>query len=311
MDVGVVLPTYRRLASPANIVRAARLAEDLGFESVWTTDHVVVPAEQEDLFGRTVYDPLATLAYVAGFTSRVKLGVAVLVVPYRHPLPLAKTLATLDQLSGGRVVLGAGLGWLPGEFEALGLDVRRRASLTEDGLQAMRACWRSETPSHRGPHFAFDGVLFAPRPVGDLPVWIGGVSDAALERAARLGEGWISDGQTFEELTASLQVLDRRLAEAGRDRSGFTVALRTGLQVVDAADAVTASRAVRGHMGGQAAEPLGRTPFRGTADEVAADLAHASALGVDHLVFEFPIARGEESMDLFEPLAELRIRADV
>jgi probable F420-dependent oxidoreductase len=311
MEIGVVLPTYRRLASPDNIVRAARLAEELGFESVWTTDHVVIPMEQEDLFGRAIYDPLATLAYVAGLTSRVRLGVAVLVVPYRHPLPLAKTLATLDQLSSGRVIVGAGLGWLPDEFRALGLDVRQRAGLTDDALQAMRTCWENETPSHRGPHYSFDGVLFAPRPAQPrLPVWIGGVSEAALKRAVRLGQGWISDGQTFEELTARLRALDLRLAEDGRDRSGFTVALRTGLQVVGQADAVTGSQAVRGHLGDQQ-EAVGRTPFRGTADQVAADLAQAAALGVDHLVFEFPIARGEESMDLFQPLAEIRRRAGV
>lgn len=311
MEIGIVLPTYRRLASPDNIVRAARLAEKLGFESVWTTDHIVIPADQEDLFGRVFYDPLATLAYVAGVTSTVKLGVAVLVVPYRHPLPLAKTLATLDQLSGGRVIVGAGLGWLPAEFKALGLNVRRRASLTEDTLQAMRTCWENETPSHRGPHYAFDGVLFAPHPAQSrLPMWIGGVSQAALDRAVRLGEGWISDGQTFEELTASLAALDRRLAADGRERSGFTVALRTGLQIVGSAEAVTASRAVRGHLGSEA-RSVGRTPFRGTANEVAADLSRAAALGLDHLVFEFPIARGEESMDLFEPLAEIRRRAGV
>src|SRR5205823_7083077 len=112
LRVGVVLPTYRRLANPANIKRAAELSEALGFDSVWVTDHIVVPAASVEAFGPTFFEAVTTMAYVAGFTSRVLIGAAILIVPYRHPLLLAKMLASADQLSGGRLIVGAGLGWL-------------------------------------------------------------------------------------------------------------------------------------------------------------------------------------------------------
>jgi len=121
LRVGVVLPTYRRLANPANIKRAAELSESLGFDSVWVTDHIVVPAASVEAFGPTFFEAVTTMAYVAGITTRVLIGAAILIVPFRHPLLLAKMLASADQLSGGRLIVGAGLGWLEAESELMGL----------------------------------------------------------------------------------------------------------------------------------------------------------------------------------------------
>jgi probable F420-dependent oxidoreductase len=300
--VGVVLPTYRLLASAGNIKRAAQLSESLGFDSVWVTDHVVVPAANVDTFGATFFEAVTTMAYVAGITSRVQIGAAILIVPYRHPLLLAKMLASADQLSGGRVIAGVGLGWLEAESQLMGVPHRERARIADEDLAIIRACWNGET----------EGFHFAPRPHANrhLPVLVGGASKAALRRAVRLGDGWIGDTLTFEELEASIAELERQAADAGRRRQDITIAMRTGLQVAGDASQVTDSPSESGWKTGELAV-AGRAPFRGLRSEVVADFRRAAQLGVDHLVFEFPVSRGEESMDLFETLASIRDEAGV
>lgn len=312
LRVGVVLPTYRRLANPANIKRAAELSESLGFDSVWVTDHIVVPAASVEAFGPTFFEAVTTMAYVAGFTSRVLIGAAILIVPYRHPLLLAKMLASADQLSGGRLIVGAGLGWLDTESELMGVPHKRRARIADEALAAMRACWDSDTPEFAGEIYSFSGLHFSPRPHAGrrLPVLVGGASSAALRRAARLGDGWIGDGLTFEELEASLAQLTRELAETGRQLAEFEVAMRTGLQVVEDAEEITESPSEQGWKS-EEFKSGGRAPFRGLRSEVVADFRKAAALGVNHLVFEFPVSRGEESMYLFETLASIREEASV
>jgi len=312
MKVGVVLPTYRRLASAANIRRAAKLSEELGFDSVWVTDHVIVPETSMDAFGPSFFEAVSVMAFVAGITSRVEIGAAILIVPYRHPLLLAKALASVDQLSGGRVIVGAGLGWLETESVLMGIPHRRRARITDEALGVMRACWESERPEFSGEHFQFSGFHFAPRPHEDrrLPVLIGGASSAALRRVARFGDGWIGDGLTFEELEASLAGLREALQAEGRDPDSIEVAMRTGLQVATSSAEVTETPSEMGWKTGEFVA-AGRTPFRGLREEVVADFRRASELGVSHLVFEFPVSRGEESMDLFDTLASIRKEANV
>jgi probable F420-dependent oxidoreductase len=312
VKVGVVLPTYRRLASPENIKRAAMLSESLGFDSVWVTDHVVVPSASVDAFGPAFYEGMAVMSYLAGITSRVQIGAAILIVPYRHPLVLAKMLATADQLSGGRLILGAGLGWLESESTLLGVPHGRRAAIADEALGAMRACWENDEPEFHGEIYDFAGFHFAPRPYENrrLPILIGGASTAALRRAARFGDGWIGDGQTFEELEVALAQLSRELKAQGRSLDEMEVAMRTGLQVAADRTAITESPSEQGWKSAEFVT-AGRTPFRGIREEVVADFKRAAALGVGHLVFEFPVSRGEESMELFETLAGIREEANV
>lgn len=314
LRVGVVLPTYRRLASAENIRRAAELSETLGFDSVWVTDHVVVPAGSVDAFGPTFFEGVTTMAYVAGITTRVSIGAAILIIPYRHPLLLAKMLATADQLSGGRLIVGAGLGWLEAESELMGVAHRKRGRIADEALAVMRSCWEDEKPALSGETDGLSGFHFAPRPYAGrrLPVLIGGASVAALRRAARLGDGWIGDGLTFEELEASLAQFRKELAAADRRIEDVEIAMRTGLQVVERAEEVTGSPSEMGWKTGDfKSGGNDRTPFRGLREQVVGDFRRAAELGVDHLVFEFPVSRGEESMELFETLAELRAAAGV
>ena len=312
VKVGVVLPTYRRLASAANITRAAASSESLGFDSVWVTDHVVVPSDSLESFGKDFYEAVSVMAYVAGVTQRVQIGAAILIVPYRHPLLLAKMISTIDQLSRGRVVLGAGLGWLEAESRLMGVPHRKRARVADETLSVMRACWESDEPEFYGDVHDFEGFHFAPRPYEGrrLPILVGGATTAALRRAVRLGDGWIGDDQTFEEMEASLGQLRRELHDAGRSLDGFEVAARTGLQVVADRAAITASPSEKGWKSDEFVT-AGRTPFRGLRSEVVADFRRAADLGVNHLVFEFPVSRGEESMELFEELASIREEAGV
>jgi probable F420-dependent oxidoreductase len=312
LKVGVVLPTYRRLASAENILRAATLSESVGLDSVWVTDHVVVPSSSVEAFGPAFFEAVTVMAYVAGVTRKVQIGAAILIVPYRHPLLLAKMLSSVDQLSGGRVIVGAGLGWLESESRLLGVPHRRRARVADEALAVMRECWEADQPAFRGDIFQLEGFHFAPKPYGErrLPILVGGASTAALKRAVRFGDGWIGDGQTFEELEMSLAQLARELEVVGRRPDEMEIAMRAGLQVVADRDAVTESPSEKGWKSEEFVT-AGRTPFRGVRDEVIADFRRAAALGVGHLVFEFPVSRGEESMDLFETLAEIRAEAGV
>jgi probable F420-dependent oxidoreductase len=312
LKVGAVLPTYRRLATVENIRRAAQLAESLGFDSVWVTDHVVVPAPSVESFGATFYEAVTVMSFLAGITSRVQIGAAILIVPYRHPLVLAKMLATADRLSGGRLIVGAGLGWLETESALLGVPHRKRARIADESLAVMRACWENDQPEFHGEFFDVGGFHFAPRPHANrrLPILVGGASTAALRRAARFGDGWIGDGQTFEELEVSLARLSQELEAQGRSLGGMEVAMRAGLQVVSDREAITESPSEKGWKS-QEFVTAGRTPFRGLREEVIADFKRAAGLGVGHLVFEFPVSRGEESMDLFETLASIREESGV
>jgi probable F420-dependent oxidoreductase len=312
LKVGVILPTYRRLASVENIRLAAQLSESLGFDSVWVTDHVVVPASSVEAFGPSFYEAVTVMSYVAAMTSRVQIGAAILIVPYRHPLLLAKMLATADQLSEGRMILGAGLGWLESESTLMGVRHSRRARIADEALGAIRACWEADQPEFHGDVYDFAGFHFAPRPHANrrLPIYIGGASTAALRRAALFGDGWIGDGQTFEELEVALGQLAKELAAQGRKVSEIEVAMRTGLQVVADPTTITESPSEQGWKSAEFVT-AGRSPFRGVREEVVADFRRAAELGVGHLVFEFPVSRGEESMALFETLADIRTEAGV
>src|SRR5437868_7818845 len=135
MKFGVAVPNYRKLASPENLITISKRCEELGFDSLWVTDHVVVPAPYREMFGSTVFDPLSVLAFLAAHTERVELGPAVLVIPYRHPVVVAKQLATIDNLSGGRLILGTGCGWAREEFDVLGVPYDERGPITDEYMR--------------------------------------------------------------------------------------------------------------------------------------------------------------------------------
>src|ERR1700722_2657268 len=191
MQLGIHLPQIGRKAGPDGIRRAAIQAEELGFHDVWTSEHIITPAGAMYPPSPLFYDPVLSLAWAAAYTTRVRLGTSVLVLPMRHPLPLAKELATLQNLSGGRFILGAGVGWLEAEFDALGVPFKERGRRMDEGIAMMRAVWTQDpvTFDSRWIPAKVQDMRAQPQPVVPIPIWIGGSSDAAIRRALRL-DGW-------------------------------------------------------------------------------------------------------------------------
>jgi probable F420-dependent oxidoreductase len=190
MRLGVHLPQYGRAAGPEAIARVARQAEELGFDDVWVSDHLAIPDGMQ-YPPSFLYEPLQTLAWAGAATTRVGLGTSVLILPYRHPLLLAKEVASLDQLSGGRVTVGAGSGWLEGEFDALGVPFAERGVRSDEAVDVLRACWDGADPvSYLGQTVQMTAMKVRPKPAHRIPIWIGGASPPALRRALERGDGW-------------------------------------------------------------------------------------------------------------------------
>ena len=220
MKFGIHLPQFGRIAGPEAIQRAAVRAEELGFDDVWASDHLAAPA-QGTYVPSHFYEPVITLTWAAAITQRVGIGTSVLVLPYRHPLHLAKELATLDRLSGGRLIAGAAAGWLEAEFEALGVPFSERGSRTDEALDVLRACWEQDPVNFEGPRVRLNDLRVRPQPGRRIPIWIGGASDAALRRAVRAGDGWHG---TFMGPEETQPILSRLRAE--RPEEDFILSMR-------------------------------------------------------------------------------------
>ncbi|MDE0038742.1 MAG: TIGR03619 family F420-dependent LLM class oxidoreductase [Gammaproteobacteria bacterium] len=194
MHVGTTLRNMGDQSTPGTMSVCALAAEQAGLESIWVVDHIAIPpGNAEGSNGRYV-DPLVSLAWLAGITTRIRLGVGVLILPYRPPVPTAKQLASIQELSGGRLLFGAGIGWMDPEFRALGVDRHRRGRLADDALAFIRACFDNDEVTANGQTF-----LFRPRPVRP-PIYVGGSPPHALKRAAKFGDGWLPVGMTPERL---------------------------------------------------------------------------------------------------------------
>lgn len=238
MRFGLVLPHFRHVASPEVVQQVARDCEDLGYHSIWVTDHVVLPTPYVERFGTVIYEPLMLLGYLAAATRRIVLGTSVIVVPYRNPLFLAKALATADVLSGGRLLLGVAAGWCKEEFDSLGVSFERRGDITDETLRILKAMWSSETPSFQGEFWSFRDVAVLPHPVQrpHPPLWVGGNSARARRRAVELGDGWQPTRPLPADVRQGWEHL-RRLAErAGRALDGFVVSARTPLKFAPGAE---------------------------------------------------------------------------
>jgi probable F420-dependent oxidoreductase len=185
---GVILPNYGKDATPDAIRRTAELAEELGFDSVWTTEHIIVGPEGVDPYGR-VYDPLVTLGWIAGRTERVGLGTSIVLVPLHNPMHLAKEVATLQELSGGRFMLGVGMGWHEDEYEFMGVPFKGRGRRANEAIRLMLALWSGER-DFEGEHWSFHDATAEPHPSPQPEIWVGGSSEPAIRRVLELGDVW-------------------------------------------------------------------------------------------------------------------------
>jgi probable F420-dependent oxidoreductase len=296
VEFGVSLPGRGPLAGLDVVLKIAEKADALRYGSLFVTDHVVMPVSSAKStypyttsgqfpggLAQDYLEPLVVLSHLAHATKRPRLGVSVLVVPYRNPLLAAKMLATVDVLSKGRVVLGAGVGWLREEFEALGAPpFEERGRVTDEYIKLMRAAWTTDPVTFDGKYYPVRDVHVLPKPVQRpaIPVWIGGHTDAAVRRAGTLGDGWHPIGMrppallTPDEYAAKVKQLHDAARRAGRDPKAITLTIRVPMEVrAKSAKAAAGDR------------PL----FQGTADEVIADIRRYQALGVSHFVFDHTV----------------------
>jgi probable F420-dependent oxidoreductase len=225
------------LADPATLADVARLAEDLGYHSVFLADHVVLPRRLASRYPYTKdgsfpydpdqdwLDPMVGLGYLAGRTTTLRLGTSITVLPMRHPIITAKQIATADHLSGGRVIFGVGAGWMAEEFALLGASFHDRGRRLDEYLRLLKVLWTEDRPHFAGEYFRVSDCGFAPKPAQKphVPVWVGGESPAALRRAAQLGDGWHSAGTSLADLPRALGLLREALDAAGRSQRDFVI----------------------------------------------------------------------------------------
>lgn len=234
--------TYGKRGGATDLVAVAERAELLGFDSVWVNDHIFMPAairarypyNESGVAGfayrQDIYDPLAVMAAIAVRTKRVSIGTSVLIIPYRNPLVLAKMLATLDQLSHGRIILGSGVGWMEDEFDALGIGdyYSVRGTVTDEWIRICIEMWTSEGPaSYEGRFHSFSGVGASPKPVQKphIPIWVGGSGAVAHRRVARYGSGYHTISSTPEQIREQIDSVNRELEKRGRDPSEIEVSM--------------------------------------------------------------------------------------
>jgi probable F420-dependent oxidoreductase len=227
MRSGIYVRNMGPQSAPATLLACARAAEDAGIDDLWVADHIAIPPDDAEGSGGRYLDPLATLAYLAAATTRIGLGTGVLVLPYRPPLATAKWIATVQELSGGRLNLGVGAGWMEAEFRAVGVAPKRRGAITDATLEFLSRCFAADEVESNGQR-----MLFLPRPKRP-PIFVGGGAPQALRRAARFGDGWMPTGAEPEQLRPVIAELRAAMAAAGK--ASTEVVLVTRLPLADPA----------------------------------------------------------------------------
>ena len=232
MKFGIAVPNFGLYANREQILEISGLAEELRYDSLWVSDHVVIPVPHK-VFGDTFHDPLVTLAYIAAVTDKLELGTSVMVLPYRNPLVLGKMVSTLDTLSRGRVILGVGTGWIEGEFEALGVNFKERGKVTDEYIEILKELWTSENPEYNGKYLEFSNIKFLPKPERKPhpPIWVGGESAGAMKRAVKYGDGWHPVGLTPEAFREKAEYLKSLLPADKKD--DFVLSLRRNIEIND------------------------------------------------------------------------------
>jgi probable F420-dependent oxidoreductase len=296
MEFGWHLPCYGTLATRENLMLVAREAEARGFESVFVSDHVASPFEPTTPHGYTFpvrptdafLDPLTALALVAAVTEHVKLGTSVLVLPHRHPVLTAKIIATLDSLSGGRVIVGAGVGSLRDEIELFGVPYDRRGAWSDEALGVMPRCWADERSKHDGEFFRFDDVGCYPKPAQEPhpPLWIGGGTPAAYRRVARFGDGFHAAWSTPEVMREQVREVWKACSDIGRLGTDLTFSVR-------------AAFGIREQLSQHATASLVGPPAF-----IAEQIARYANVGVSHIVLEASVRDLDQHLSLMRRFTE-------
>jgi probable F420-dependent oxidoreductase len=297
LKVGIGLPLLKNFDPATDVTRAARVVEDIGYDSVWAFERLLLPVDQSGEHGLyrmpgvpwperygSVLDPLVALTLAAAVTQRVELGTCVLVAPLHVPARLARTLASIDAASGGRLVAGIGSGWSIDEFAAVApRPFAERGAALDEFLDVAEALWGTDPVSFRNERYEVAPAEFGPKPARRIPVYLGGNSEVALRRIARRADGWLPTGLAPEAVGAMLGRLRELTAEAGRDPGEVGCTFQVGLSTVG--DATTKER----------------RPYTGSIEQIAGDIAQLAEAGVDHVFVTVPTVA--EDMDEYEDIA--------
>ena len=280
MEFGVIFPTR------IDDWKLVKTAEDLGYDHVWVSDHIILPKKVDSFYpyaadgvatfrpDEPYFEPLAALNFIAGCTNRIRLGTHVLIIPYRNPVLTAKIISSLDVLSDGRVILGAGVGWMEEEFQAMGLDTyKERGAVTDEYLELYKELWTSENPSFDGKYYQISGSGFEPKPAQKPypPIWIGGHTGPAIRRAAKYGDGWMPIGLRPpaildpEELGEKIARLRKLTVEAGRSEDAVDLTFSTSVVFNDS-------------------DISSREMMQGRPEQIAADIRQYQDLGVSNFI---------------------------
>ena len=301
MKFGVFLPVSGRAASRTTLMQAAQQAESLGYDSVWSADRIIIPWEIKTTYpyskeatfivppDRPFFEPLTCLAFLAGCTEKIMLGMSVMVMPYRHPLYWAKIATTIDQLSTGRLIMGVGVGWMQEEFAAMDAPFKKRGQVSDEQLRLLDKIWNEEHISFHGQHYNFDDIAFSPKPFQTprIPIWVGGEGKLAQRRAGTYGDAWFPYFVriTPKELAARFENVRRaaRQAERDPDRITFACCLPIELTAEDA--------------------PQEEDYLKGSTQQVAAALKKFREVGVVHIGLQFMIPHYPERQEQIERFA--------
>ncbi len=294
MKIGICVPHYGRPIETERIYELVLRAEEIRLDSVWVTDHVTVPRDTALIYREDMLDPLAMLPWLAGVTDRIALGTSVVVLPYRSPLPVAKLLASVDVLSGGRLIVGAAVGWLEGEFDALGVPFKERGSRADEALEIFRSVWTQPYPEIHTARHHVSGMRMSPMPLQKPrpPILIGGASEAAYRRVARLGDGWHASSMNPAAFRAGALAVGNLWKEAGREGSP-ELTLRVPI-LIDGVHRPAVDPALLGT----------RHALRGGLGEIARDLRAYRAAGCSHVALEVSYSTYPAIMETLDIVVE-------
>jgi probable F420-dependent oxidoreductase len=302
MEIGLSIP---RLPDADAIRRFVQRAEQLGFESVLSGDHIVLPTAgtnqypytADGSFSRPADEPfletMTTLGYMAACTSTIKLGSTVIILPYRNPIVQAKMFSSLDVLTNGRMICGVGVGWLEKEFDTLGVPYDQRGPMSDEFLEIFKILWTQNDPEFHGKFYHIDGIQFTPKPVQKphIPIWVGGHTRRALRRTARFGDCWHTTRQTPDFVAQNLPYLREQAEKAGRDPNNISISLKRSLHFTD----LGAGEGGSVRTGGAVIA---------TTQEVIDDVYYCRELGIDQLTYDFRVEGIDASLEAMEHLAD-------
>jgi len=297
MKFGIVIPLHRDMDALVNL-ELAKNAELLGFDSIWISDHVVLPTIYQGRFSEVLYDPFVLLSSIAANTKKISLGTSVIIVPYRNPIVVAKMISTIDVLSEGRIVLGVGPGWMEEEFNILGIAFNERGQRTDEYINIFKEVWEKDEPQFEGEFYSFSKIKFYPKPIQKPhpPIWIGGISKKAIARAVELGNGWHPVWLSPDQTEKKMRYLKSIAKEKERNLDDFVFSIRNRLRILKTAELKKP----------EFTESRGEYTFsfHGTTEEIIHKIKQFESIGVSHIMFDLDVENDDEMFKTIEQLAD-------